>query len=66
MSNDRRNSYWDAVKGILIFLVVLGHYFQISISRLGGGYHLIEALLCSISCSICRCSCSFLASFRKM
>lgn len=48
MSNDRRNSYWDAVKGILIFLVVLGHYFQISISRLGGGYHLIEALLCSI------------------
>lgn len=44
----RREDYWDAVRGVLMFLVVLGHYFQMSLSRLGTGYHLIETLLCSI------------------
>ena len=47
MSDNQRDRFWDAVKGVLMFLVVLGHYFQIGLNSLGG-YHLIEALLCSI------------------
>lgn len=48
MPSKQRDEYWDAVKGTLMLLVVFGHFLQIGLSRLGGGYPLIEALLCSI------------------
>lgn len=48
MSADQRDGYWDAVKGILISLVVVGHFFQMTLSNLGIKYPLIEALLCTI------------------
>lgn len=35
MSADQRDGYWDAVKGILISLVVVGHFFSNDSQQLG-------------------------------
>lgn len=32
-----RDGYWDAVKGGLMVLVVLGHFIQVYLETLGGG-----------------------------
>lgn len=33
-----RDGYWDAVKGGLMVLVVLGHFIQVELEAIGGGH----------------------------
>lgn len=44
-----RDGYWDAVKGGLMVLVVFGHFIQVYLETLGGGYYpVLESVLCVI------------------
>lgn len=44
-----RDCYWDAVKGGLMILVVFGHFLQVYLETIGGGYYpVLESLLCVI------------------
>lgn len=35
-SAGRRDAYWDNLKGLLIALVVIGHFMQVFLERSGG------------------------------
>ena len=48
MSKQGRDPYWDIVKGLLMSLVVLGHFLQLYLKNAGGGAPVLESTLCLI------------------
>ena len=48
LSKQGRDPYWDIVKGLLMSLVVLGHFLQLCLKDAGGGAPVLESTLCLI------------------
>lgn len=66
MNVDR--SYWDNLKGLLMSLVVIGHFIQVYFEKCGGGITIIfyRRLCVLFIIFICLSSCLCPAIFQKM